>query len=82
MEHYFGKTRIDVGKEQAFEDLLPAVIRHYANALHYGVKHIYQVMPRMLTLWLDHGRDAVQAQQDRDRAAEKDPELYRTRVKG
>nr|XP_019011517.1 uncharacterized protein I206_03617 [Kwoniella pini CBS 10737]OCF50298.1 hypothetical protein I206_03617 [Kwoniella pini CBS 10737] len=27
----------------------------YSLALHYGVKYIYQTMPRMLTLWLDFG---------------------------
>jgi hypothetical protein len=30
-------------------------VSNYILALKYGVKYIYQTMPRMLTLWLDLG---------------------------
>lgn len=42
-EAYFGRTRLEVGKDQAHEDLLPLVVQSYANALHHGTGHIYQV---------------------------------------
>ncbi|KAL7422782.1 hypothetical protein Q5752_002077 [Cryptotrichosporon argae] len=29
--------------------------QNYVEALHYGVKYIYQTMPRLLTIWLDLG---------------------------
>lgn len=31
---------------------------YYLQALRYGVKYIYQTMPRLLTLWLDLGESA------------------------
>ncbi|KXS21067.1 hypothetical protein M427DRAFT_310695 [Gonapodya prolifera JEL478] len=37
--------------------LLGYVIRHFARALTYGSKYIYQTLPRMLTLWLRFGQD-------------------------
>ncbi|KAH7105864.1 hypothetical protein BKA62DRAFT_809018 [Auriculariales sp. MPI-PUGE-AT-0066] len=32
-------------------------VQNYAKSLEYGSKYIYQTMPRMLTLWLDHAED-------------------------
>ena len=32
---------------------------NYIQALHRGVKYIYQTMPRMLTLWLDLGESEL-----------------------
>lgn len=34
-------------------------VRAYAKAMRYGSKYIYETVPRMLTIWLDLGDDAV-----------------------
>ena len=36
-------------------NFLHLVIKNYGKSLEYGNKHIYECMPRMLTLWLDFG---------------------------
>ena len=36
-------------------------VRCYGKAIRYGSKYIYQTVPRLLTLWLDMGENAVVA---------------------
>ena len=43
------------------------MVRYFGNALRYGNQHIYQAMPRMLSLWLDYGA-TVSNMEHRDRA--------------
>ena len=33
------------------------IVRNYAKAVGLGSKYVYQAIPRMLTLWLDHGEN-------------------------
>ncbi len=33
---------------------LPAIIENYGHCLHHGSSHIFQALPRLLTLWLDN----------------------------
>ena len=40
-------------------------VENYCKALQNGTKHIYQMLPRMLTLWLDLGERV--AAEDRKR---------------
>jgi len=37
------------------------VVQFFGQSLQYGSEHIYQSMPRMLTLWLDYGAEVVAA---------------------
>ena len=38
---------------------IPQVVQFFGQSLQYGSQHIYQSMPRMLTLWLDYGAEVV-----------------------
>lgn len=35
------------------------VVKYFGNSLKYGNQHIYQSLPRLLSLWLDYGAVAV-----------------------
>lgn len=45
-------------------------VENYCRALRNGTKHIYQMLPRMLTIWLDLG----------ERVAEEDGKKRRSRL--
>ena len=36
-------------------EILHEVLRNYGKSVLYGHKHIYQSMPRMLTIWFEYG---------------------------
>ncbi len=55
-----GWCRIVLGEDQPFLEITPEVIKAYGSALQYGHKHIYQAMPRMLTVWFEYGNYNVQ----------------------
>lgn len=61
------------------------MIKNYALAIRHGTGHIYQVMPRMLTLWLDHGRDTEAAKEkikdEKDREKDKEKDKDREKAK-
>ena len=40
-------------------DYVMEVITHYATSLRYGHRHVYESLPRMLTLWFDVGAAAA-----------------------
>ena len=44
-----------MGEDQPHLEILPEVIRNYGLAVHYGHRHIFQSLPRLLTLWFDFG---------------------------
>jgi len=41
---------------------IPQVVQFFGQSLQYGSQHIYQSMPRMLSLWLDYGAEVVAAE--------------------
>ena len=43
LDRNLGRSRIELGRDQAFEDMLPGVIRNYGSALRHGHSHIAQV---------------------------------------
>ena len=47
--------RIPLGEDQPHLEILPEVIRNYGLAVQYGHRHIFQSLPRLLTLWFDFG---------------------------
>lgn len=46
-------------------DLLPQVLKHYGMAVKYGHRHIFQTLPRLLTLYLDFGTFVKEQEQDK-----------------
>jgi serine/threonine-protein kinase ATR len=52
--------RIVLGEDKPFLEITPEVIKAYGSALQHGHKHIYQAMPRMLTVWFEYGNHNVQ----------------------
>ncbi|KAA6417036.1 MAG: serine threonine- kinase ATR-like, partial [Trebouxia sp. A1-2] len=46
---------IPLGEDQPHLEILPEVIRNYGLAVQYGHQHIFQSLPRLLTLWFDFG---------------------------
>ncbi|KAK3275904.1 hypothetical protein CYMTET_15995 [Cymbomonas tetramitiformis] len=50
-----GKEQASQGSGDGVQEYLLQTVRHYGMSLKYGHKHIYQSLPRMLTLWLDFG---------------------------
>jgi serine/threonine-protein kinase ATR len=38
------------------------MVQNFGQSLLYGSQHIYQSMPRMLSLWLDFGAEVVAAE--------------------
>lgn len=47
--------RIILGEDQPFMEILHEVLRNYGKSVLHGHKHIYQSMPRMLTIWFEYG---------------------------
>jgi serine/threonine-protein kinase ATR len=50
-----GKSRIKLGEDRPHLEFLPEVIKHYGESLVQGHAHVYQSLPRMLTLWFEFG---------------------------
>jgi serine/threonine-protein kinase ATR len=44
------------------------VVENYCKALKYGTKHIYQMLPRLLTIWLDLGEQIAAEEGKKKRA--------------
>ena len=53
--HFGTCYRIPLGEDQPHLEILPEVIRNYGLAVQYGHRHIFQSLPRLLTLWFDFG---------------------------
>ena len=49
----------DAGRVIATRDRLKSVLNHFANALLQGTKHTYEILPRLITLWLDLGDEVA-----------------------
>ena len=47
--------RIILGEDQPFMEILHEVLRNYGKSVAQGHRHIYQSMPRMLTIWFEYG---------------------------
>lgn len=51
-----------LGKDTAWLDILPEVIKNYGQAVQYGHRQIFQALPRLLTLWTGFGEEMVREQ--------------------
>ena len=65
---------------EAYKRLLPAVLRHYGQALRRGSKYAPQALPRLLTLWLDSADLLSKCGQDGEREGIKLHEAMETLV--
>ena len=59
-------------------DYVEDVIKFYATSLRYGHRHVYESLPRMLTLWFDIGALAA-AHEAKDRRQQLTPEQQKDR---
>jgi serine/threonine-protein kinase ATR len=58
-------------KSQSMElNMIPHIVDNYGKTLQHGSKHIFEALPRMLTLWLDFGA-AVEAESSGKSASSK-----------
>ena len=44
-----------LGEDQPFTEILPEVLRCYAKCIVHGHRHVHQALPRMLTIYFEHG---------------------------
>lgn len=51
----FNCCRIQIGQDLPFVQYVPQVIRHYGKAVANGHQHIYQTVPRLLTVYFEFG---------------------------
>ena len=51
-----------LGKDKAWMDILPEVIKNYGQAVQYGHRQIFQALPRLLTLWTGFGEEMAREQ--------------------
>ncbi|KAH8372589.1 hypothetical protein KR009_000145 [Drosophila setifemur] len=47
------------GPSHEIDDMLLQVMVNYAKSLRYGSEHVYQSMPRLISLWLDTSESSV-----------------------
>ena len=47
--------RVTLGADEPFMEILPQVLSNYGLSVQYGHRHIYQSLPRMLTVWFQYG---------------------------
>ena len=45
-----------------YSEFVIQVVQYFGQSLLHGNQHIYQSMPRMLTLWLDYGAEVTEAE--------------------
>ncbi len=58
-ERLGGRSRVALVSDRHYLDFLPLVIGHYGRALCCGCAHVYQALPRLLTLWFQIGSTAA-----------------------
>jgi len=67
---YYDKVMMAVtDRPQKRGDFIMQVVQFFGQSLQYGSQHIYQSMPRMLTLWLDYGAEVVAAESTAERSS-------------
>ncbi|VDQ13613.1 unnamed protein product, partial [Trichobilharzia regenti] len=81
-EAHFRLARyVDLARAQAVGSkqqnvLTKVALKQYGLALSYGSQFIYQSMPRLLTLWLDHGQDFVRSSHEFNKSQKHNEENY------
>ena len=67
---YYDKVMMAVvDRPEKRGDFITQVVQYFGQSLQYGSQHIYQSMPRMLTLWLDYGAEVVAAETAAEKTA-------------
>jgi len=71
---YYDKVMMAVtDRPEKRGDFIVQVVQFFGQSLQYGSQHIYQSMPRMLTLWLDYGAEVVAAESAGEKSSASDP---------
>ncbi|KAK9858036.1 hypothetical protein WJX84_006124 [Apatococcus fuscideae] len=50
-----GRSRIPLGEDQPYLEILPLVLTNYGTSVQCGTHHIFESLPRLLTLWFEFG---------------------------
>lgn len=58
-ERLGGRAKVALVSDRPYLDFLPIVLDHYGRALCCGCAHVYQALPRLLTLWFQAGTAAA-----------------------
>lgn len=58
-ERLGGRARVALVSDRHYLEFLPLVLDHYGRALCCGCAHVYQALPRLLTLWFQAGTAAA-----------------------
>ncbi|GFR46172.1 hypothetical protein Agub_g7700, partial [Astrephomene gubernaculifera] len=58
-DRFGGRAKVSTGEERQYFEYLPDVIRHYGEAITKGQRHVMQALPRLLTLYCEHGSDQI-----------------------
>lgn len=58
-ERLGGRAKVALISDRHHLDFLPLVLEHYGRALCCGCAHVYQALPRLLTLWFQAGTAAA-----------------------
>lgn len=54
-EMYYATCRVQLGEDEPFTDILKEVLHNYGSSVQHGIRHVYQSLPRLLTVWFDYG---------------------------
>ncbi|RWS24311.1 hypothetical protein B4U80_06916, partial [Leptotrombidium deliense] len=57
---YYDKILVTMNKDEQIAEAMSCVIKTFRNSLKFGAKHVYESIPRMLTVWFDLGSYCVQ----------------------
>lgn len=55
MDRLHGRSKLKLGEDRPYLEILLEVLRMYGRGLVLGSRHVYQALPRLLTLWFEHG---------------------------
>ena len=67
---YYDKVMMAVAdRPEKRGDFIVQVVQFFGQSLQYGSQHIYQSMPRMLSLWLDYGAEVVASETSAEKSS-------------
>ncbi|KAK9807336.1 hypothetical protein WJX73_002849 [Symbiochloris irregularis] len=49
------RQKVKLGEDEPFTDILKEVLYNYGTSVQHGIRHVYQTLPRMLTVWFEFG---------------------------
>ena len=56
---------MQLGEDEPFTDILKEVLHNYGESVKHGIRHVYQSLPRLLTVWYEYGSHCLQKPQSK-----------------